>query len=127
MFSPSPKLENSSAQEPNTGNFLARIEPHDGSIFQLIDVEPGEAYEFSFFHRWKTQPTNTFDAVVRDEADNKIKFVEYEVPKTDVWTENKIEFTVPEGVTKARLVFYKPQLDPLLPSLFLDDVVVLKK
>ena len=48
-------------------------------------------------------------------------------PKTDVWTENKIEFTVPEGVTKARLVFYKPQLDPLLPSFFLDDVVVLKK
>ena len=117
----------SAAQEPNTGNFLARIEPHDGSIFQLIDVEPGEAYEFSFFHRWKTQPTNTFDAVVRDEAGNKIKFVEYEVPKTDVWTENKIEFTVPEGVTKARLVFYKPQLDPLLPSFFLDDVVVLKK
>ena len=25
-----------------------------------------------------------------------------------VWTENNIEFTVPEGVTKARLVFYKP-------------------
>ena len=70
---------------------------------------------------------NTFDAVVRDEAGNKIKFVEYEIPKTDVWAENKIEFTVPEGVTKARLVFYKPQLDPLLPSFFLDDVVVLKK
>ena len=117
----------SAAQEPNTGNYLARIEPHDGSIFQLIDTEPGETYEFTFFHRWKTQPTNTFDAVIRDEEGNKVKFVEYEVPKTDVWTENNIEFTVPEGVTKAKVVFYKPQKDPLLPSFFLDDVVVLKK
>jgi hypothetical protein len=117
----------SAAQEPNTGNYLARIEPHDGSIFQLIDIEPGKTYELTFFHRWKTQPTNTFDAVIRDELGNKVKFVQYEVPKTDVWTENKIEFTVPEGVTKARVVFYKPQEDPLLPSFFLDDVVILKK
>ena len=65
--------------------------------------------------------------MIRDEEGNKVKFVEYEVPKTDVWTENKIEFTVPEGVTKARVVFYKPQKDPLLPSFFLDDVIVLKK
>ena len=117
----------SAAQEPNTGNYLARIEPHDGSIFQLIDVEPGENYEFKFFHRWKIQPTNTFNAVIRDEVGNKVKFVEYAVPKTDVWTENNIEFTVPEGVTKARVVFYKPQAEPLLPSFFLDDVVVLKR
>ena len=117
----------SSAQEPNTGNYLARIDPHDGSIYQLIDVEPGESYEYRFFHRWKTKPTNTFNAVIRDEEGNKVKFVEYPLPKVDVWTENKIEFTVPDGVKLARLVFYKPQLDPLLPSFFLDDVVVLKK
>ena len=69
----------------------------------------------------------SFNAVIRDELGNKVEFVQYEVPKTDVWTENKIEFTVPEGVTKARVVFYKPQKDPLLPSFFLDDVVVIKK
>ena len=33
---------NASVQDPNTGNFLARIEPHDGSIFQIIDVEEGK-------------------------------------------------------------------------------------
>ena len=117
----------SAAQDPNTGNYLARIEPHDGSIYQLIDVEPEETYELSFFHRFKTIPSNTFNGVIRNEVGSKVKFVEYEIPKTDVWTENNIEFTVPEGVTKARLVFYKPQLTPLLPSFFLDDVVILKK
>ena len=117
----------SAAQEPNTGNYLARIDPHDGSLFQIIDVEPEESYEFIFFHRWKTKPQNTFNAVIRNEVGNKIKFVEYEVPKNDEWTENKIEFEVPEGVNQARVVFYKPQLDPLLPSIFLDDIVVIKK
>ena len=80
-----------------------------------------------FFHRWKSKPQNTFNAVIRNEVGNKIKFVEYEVPKIDEWTENIIEFDVPEGVNKARVVFYKPQLDPLLPSIFLDDIVVVKK
>ena len=117
----------SAAQEPNTGNYLARIDPHDGSLFQIIDVEPEESYEFKFFHRWKSKPQNTFNAVIRNEVGNKIKFVEYEVPKIDEWTENIIEFDVPEGVNKARVVFYKPQLDPLLPSIFLDDIVVVKK
>ena len=117
----------SSVQQPNTGNFLARIEPHDGSIFQIINVEGGETYEYSFFHRWKTTPTNTFNAVIKNNEGDEEKFVDYEVPMTNEWTENNIEFTVPEGVTKARLVFYKPQLTPLLPSFFLDDVVVLKK
>ena len=117
----------SAAQEPNTGNYLARIEPHDGSIFQLIDLEPEETYELSFYHRWKVKPQNTFNAAVRNEVGNKVKFVEYEIPKTNEWTKNTIEFTVPEEVTEARLVFYKPQLDPLLPTFFLDDVVIIKK
>ena len=73
------------------------------------------------------KPENTFNAAVRNEVGNKVKFVEYEIPKTDEWTKNTIEFTVPEEVTEARLVFYKPQLDPKLPTFFLDDVVIIKK
>ena len=69
----------------------------------------------------------SFNAVIGDELGNKVEFVQYEIPKTYVCTENKIEFTVPEGITQARVVFYKPQEDPLLPSFFLDDIVVLKK
>ena len=117
----------SSSQEPNTGNYLARIEPHDGSIFQLINVKPGKTYEFTFFHRWKSIPQNTFNVVIKDEEGDKTKFVEYEIEKTDTWTENSLEFTVPENVTLAKLVFYKPQLDPILPGFFLDDVVILEK
>jgi len=117
----------SSVQQPNTGNFLARIEPHDGSIFQIINVEGGETYEYSFFHRWKTKPTNSFDAVIKNEEGEGEKFLEFEVPMTDTWTENKMEFTVPEGITKAKVVFYKPQKDPILPGFFLDDVVIVKK
>ena len=118
---------NASVQDPNTGNFLARIEPHDGSIFQIIDVEEGKTYSYSFFHRWKTTPTNTFNAVIKNNEGDEEKFVDYEVPKTNEWTENNIEFTVPAGVSKAKAVFYKPLKDPMLPGFFLDDVVILKK
>ena len=64
--------------------------------------------------------------MIRNEVGNQAKFVQYEIPKTDVWTENKVEFTAPPGVGLARLVFYKPQLDPILPGFFLDDVTILK-
>tara|TARA_B100001173_G_scaffold157822_1_gene136601 strand:+ start:845 stop:2215 length:1371 start_codon:yes stop_codon:yes gene_type:complete len=117
----------SSVQEANTGSYLGRIEPHDGSIYQIIDVEAGKTYTYTFFHRFKKIPPNTFNAVIRNEEGDEKKFFTYEIPKTDIWKENKLEFTVPDDVTKARLVFYKPQLDPLLPSFFLDDVVVLIK
>ena len=116
----------SAAQPPNSGNYLARIEPHDGSIYQVIDLEPGEKYELKFYHRWKDIPENTFKAVIRNEKGNEAKFLEFEILKTDVWTENKIEFTVPSEVTSARLAFYKPQLNPLLPTFFLDDVSIIK-
>lgn len=116
-----------SVQNPNTGSFLARIEPHDGSIYQIIDVEENQTYEYSFFHRWKIKPNNTFNAVIRNNEGDEEKIVDYEIPKSDIWTENKFEFTVPAGVKKAKVVFYKPQADPVLPSFFLDDVVILKK
>ena len=116
----------SAAQPPNSGNYLARIEPHDGSIYQVIDLEPGEKFELKFSHRWKEIPENTFKAVLRNEKGNEAKFLEFEILKTDVWTENKIEFTVPSEVTSARLAFYKPQLNPLLPSFFLDDVSIIR-
>jgi hypothetical protein len=63
---------------------------------------------------------------LRNEEGDKARFVEYSIPMTDVWTENAIEFTVPEGIQTARLVFYKPQLDPMLPTFFLDDISIIK-
>ena len=117
----------SAAQEPNTGNYLARVDPHDGSIIQIITVESGKTYVLKFYHRFKTIPPNTFNGVLRNEVGNQARFVEYPIPKSDVWTENIIEFTVPDGVSQVRLAFYKPQLDPLLPSFFLDDVSIIEK
>ena len=85
----------SAAQEPNTGNYLARVDPHDGSIIQIIMLESGKTYKLNFFHRFKTVPPNTFNGILRNEVGNQARFVEYPIPMTDVWTENTIEFTVP--------------------------------
>ena len=117
----------SSDQLPNTGNYLARIEPGDGSLYQLFHLESGQSYELKFYHRWNTVPFSSINVVIKDQLGDQSKFLEKEISANDSWTENKIDFTVPAGVTQARLLFYKSQTDPMLPSLFLDDLVVVKK
>ena len=117
----------STAQQPNTGQYLARIEPNDGSIYQIIYLEPGEKYELTFSHRWKDTPASSFDVIIKNEEGDKAKFFEYEIFKSTDWIESKIEFTAPQGVNIAKLVFYKPQVSPIFPSFFLDDVVIQKK
>ena len=80
-----------------------------------------------YSHRWKEAPQSTFNVIIKNEEGNKAKFFEYEIFKSTDWIENKIEFTVPEDVNIARLLFYKPQSSPILPSFFLDDLVIQKK
>ena len=58
--------------------YLARIEPHDGSIYQIINLEPGGKIRIKVFHRWKDTPVNTFKAAIRNEQGNESKFLEYD-------------------------------------------------
>ena len=117
----------SSIQQPNTGQYLARIEPGDGSLYQIIYLQPGEVYQLKFSAKWKETPDRRISVKLKNEEGNKAVFFEYEIFESTDWVEYDIEFTVPDGVNIARLLFYKSQTNPILPSLFLDDFVILKK
>ena len=117
----------SSIQQPNTGQYLARIEPGDGSLYQIIYLQPGEVYNLKFSAKWKETPDRRISVKLKNEEGNNAVFLEYEIFESTDWVEYDIEFTVPDGVNIARLLFYKSQTNPILPSLFLDDFVILKK
>jgi hypothetical protein len=117
----------SSIQQPNTGQYLARIEPGDGSLYQIIYLQPGEVYSLKFSAKWKDTPDRRISVKLKNEEGDKAVFLEYEIFESTDWVEYDIEFTVPDGVNIARLLFYKSQTNPILPSLFLDDFVIQKK
>jgi hypothetical protein len=117
----------SSIQQPNTGQYLARIEPGDGSLYQIIYLQPGEVYQLKFSAKWKDTPDRRISVKLKNEEGDKAVFLEYEIFESTDWVEYDIEFTVPDGVNIARLLFYKSQTNPILPSLFLDDFVIQKK
>ena len=117
----------SSIQQPNTGQYLARIEPGDGSLYQIIYLQPGEVYQLKFSAKWKDTPDRRISVKLKNEEGDKAVFLEYEIFESTDWVEYDIEFTVPDGVNVARLLFYKSQTNPILPSLFLDDFVIQKK
>ena len=117
----------SSIQQPNTGQYLARIEPGDGSLYQIISLQSGEVYNLKFSAKWKETPDSRISVKLKNEEGDKAVFLEYEIFESTDWVEYDIEFTVPDGVNIARLLFYKSQTNPILPSLFLDDFVIQKK
>jgi len=117
----------SSIQQPNTGQYLARIEPGDGSLYQIIYLQPGEIYRLKFSAKWKDTPDRKISVKLKNEEGDKAVFLDYEIFESTNWVEYDIEFTVPDGVNIARLLFYKSQTNPILPSLFLDDFVIQKK
>ena len=117
----------SSIQQPNTGQYLARIEPGDGSLYQIIYLQPGEVYRLKFSAKWKDIPDRKISVKLKNEEGDKAVFLDYEIFESTNWVDYDIEFTVPDGVNIARLLFYKSQTNPILPSLFLDDFVIQKK
>ena len=117
----------SSSQQPNTGQYLARIEPGDGSLYQIINLQPGEEYQLKFSARWNDTPDRRINVILKNAEGDEAKFFEYWFDDSTEWVQYDIEFTAPVGVNMARLLFYKPQTTPILPSLFLDDFIIQKK
>jgi hypothetical protein len=113
--------------EAKTGNFGARIENNDGSLFQRVLVEAGKTYELSFSSKWSESVNAGFNGVVRNESDNSQVLTTIDLPLSTDWEETKVEFTVPDGVSEIRVLFFKPKKNPVLPPIFFDDFVMSEK
>jgi hypothetical protein len=109
---------------PHTGNYCGRIQNGDGSLLYVAEVEPGATYNLSFFSKWRDPVENTFSAKLRNNEGNDLLFSAPDMPKTTEWEPTSYEFTVPDGVTQLKMVFFKGQG---FPPFFLDDVILTVK
>lgn len=114
-------VQTAEATEPLTGNFVARIENGDGSLFYELTLEPGETYEFKYNTKWKETPDNTITAKIRNQDAGEVLFATDELSTSTEWQEGSITFTLPVSVgdDTVRIVFYKVNG---FPPLYLDDM-----
>lgn len=110
------------SSEPHTGNYCGKIENNDGSLLQIVAVEAGKTYTLKFWSKWSENISNSFAPMLRNNDGNALLYKLDPLPMTDTWEETTFEFTVPDGVTQLKIVFYKGQATPTFPSFYLDDV-----
>jgi hypothetical protein len=110
--------KNRIAVDDITTSNVGQIENGDGSLFYLIDVTSGETYDVSFKYRWLSSggaSNAVLIARVKDElgagkpnldfTDNSNGFTFS--TNLDEWFDASFSVTIPDGVTKIRLLFFK--------------------
>lgn len=113
-----------------TGNFYGRVgnNNQDGSFISVAEVTPGKTYTLKYFGRWGAALAanqNNPSFVIRNNDGNAlIQQLSNKSPRTDTWQEITNEFTIPDGVTNLKIVFYRAKP---LPAFFLDDVSLKEK
>ena len=83
----------------------------DSSTLQVFTVTPGETYNATFDYRWVSGSGGyALTANIKDGATGGSSLGTFICSTTpDVWhTDGLINFTVPTGVTQARIIFWKP-------------------
>lgn len=107
-----------------TGNHAGEIENGDGSLVTIVPVEAGKTYIFKFSSKWKDAVTSSFSPVLRNNSGNAILETLVNVPFSTTWEETVFEYTIPDGVSELKIVFYKGKG---FPPFFLDDVSLKEK
>lgn len=118
---------NDAITSPYEGSYCGRIERNDGSLIQIVDVEAGKTYEISFQSKWLDAASNSFAMKIKDEGGAKTVLHSYDIPTGTDWTANSTEFVCPAGVSRIKFLLYKGQVNPVLPTFFVDNIVLREK
>lgn len=110
---------NQNVEDEITKSRIGGIINNDGSLYQVINVVAGETYNVAFDYRWVTGSGN-YNLTVRVKEEETAGrpnidlvggtssdgFTLNSVPN-QWFTNNTFSFTVPSGISKIRLLFYK--------------------
>lgn len=99
------------------GNFSARLS--NASYVQVFDVEPGKIYNVSFTAKWLNE-NNGIKMGFKNASDNSSVYATKGTSATD-WTTINEQFTMPDGITRLKMVLWIPQGQP---ACLLDNIVV---
>lgn len=118
--------------EPHEGNYCGQKKnwAEGSNLIQVVDVTPGETYEFTFYSRveegkgdietvarireyvnaansgqWISMTPETDNAYTEDKNDVTNSILKYTVSDSE-WTKTTLSFTVPDGVNKVRTNFW---------------------
>lgn len=95
-----------------TNSEVGNVNNGEGSLFQLVDVNPGETYTLDFDYRWVGADVGNYTMIfrIRDEdtggADGVLEAITLN-DTPDEWFNLNHTFTIPEGVTTIRILYYK--------------------
>lgn len=93
-----------------TNSTCGNINNGFGSIYQVFDVVPEKTYNVAFDYRWVSgSGTYNMTARVKDGATggNDLEILVLNTTP-DAWHNGVFSFTVPTGITMARIIFSKP-------------------
>lgn len=94
-----------------TNSRVGNVNNGEGSLFQILSLNPGTTYQLQFDYRWVSGSGNyNMNATIRDNDTGGtpgIIFQETLDTDPDVWHNASIEFTVPEDVSNVRILFFK--------------------
>jgi hypothetical protein len=91
-----------------TNSWSGNVNHGEGSLYQTLTLKSEETYTVAFNYRW-VSGTGAYDMNVRAKDENSATVFGNLVLDTlpDVWMSGTFTFTVPQGITAVRLVFYK--------------------
>lgn len=94
--------------DSQTLSLVGNVNNAEGSLYQVLELQPGKTYRVGFNYRWVSGSGNyNMNVRVKDENGPDVfgNIVLDTVP--DVWHYGNFSFTTPAGISEVRLVFYK--------------------
>ena len=94
--------------DDQTNSLVGNVNNGEGSLYQVLDLEPMETYVVAFNYRWVSGSGN-YTMNVRAKDENSAAVYGNLVLDTtpDQWLFGTFTFTVPASITQVRLVFFK--------------------
>ncbi|MCB0469764.1 MAG: carbohydrate binding domain-containing protein, partial [Flavobacteriaceae bacterium] len=93
--------------DDQTNSLVGNVNNGEGSLYQVLDLEPMETYVVAFNYRWVSGSGN-YTMNVRAKDENSAAVYGNLVLDTtpDQWMFGTFTFTVPASITQVRLVFF---------------------
>ncbi len=91
-----------------TNSLVGNVNNGEGSLYQTLNLEPGQTYTVAFDYRWVSGSGGYAMNVRAKDENSATEFGNLVLDDTpDVWKYGTFSFTVPQGISAVRLVFYK--------------------
>jgi beta-glucanase (GH16 family) len=124
-ISPWQGFKNQVLTDDITNSSVGNIDNGDGSLYQVFNVTPNQTYHVAFDYRWVNAGLSNMTVRIKDGTSGGNNIASFTLNQTvNQWFTNaSFNFTVPDGISIVRIVFYKaPGNQPLrIDNVYISD------